>query len=68
MISGPQLVIPVTAKVTKQKSQEVINPTTNETKRDEKGYIVYQYFSETVIVNRNRVYIYPDDFSQSVKI
>ena len=33
LISGPQLVIPVTAKVTKQKSQEVINPTTNEIKR-----------------------------------
>jgi len=45
----------------------VINPPSNEIKRDEKGDIVYQYFSETVIVNCNSVYIYPDDFSLSVK-
>ena len=67
LISGPQLVIPVTAKVAKQKSQEVINPTTNEIKREEKRDIVYQYFSETMIVNPNPVYIHPDDFSLSVK-
>ena len=45
----------------------MINPPSNEIKRDEKGDIVYQYFYETVIVNCNPVYIYPDDFSLPVK-
>ena len=45
----------------------MINPTTNEIKREEKRDIVYQYFSETMIVNPNPVYIHPDDFSLSVK-
>lgn len=67
LISGPQLVIPVTEEVTISKRRDVIDPETGQVLRDEKsGDVIYEHFEETTVEKRAPVYLFPDTFTLSV--
>lgn len=66
LISGPLLVIPVTEEVTYQRKREAIDPVTGRTIRDEKNFIVFEHFEETVTEARAPIHLYPNRFDMDV--
>ncbi len=67
LISGPQLVIPVSEEVTTSKRRDVVDPATGQVQRDEKtGNVIFEYFEETSVQKRAPVYLFPDTFTLSV--
>ena len=63
LLSGPQLVIPVTEDVTTQKRRDLIDPATGQPQRDANDRVMYEYYEETVTESRAPVYMYPGDFT-----
>jgi len=62
-ISGPQIVVPVQARVTVQELRNVINPVTGLVERDpETGKNLQKLVEEERIEPREPIYIYPDLF------
>ncbi len=66
LVSGPLLVIPVTEEVTYQRKREAVDPVTGRTIRDDKNFIVFEHFEETVTEDRAPIYLYPDRFEMDV--
>lgn len=66
LMSGPLLVVPVTEDVTYERKREAVDPVTGRTLRDEKNYIVYEHYEETVTETRAPVFLYPDRFDLNV--
>ncbi|MEO0918101.1 MAG: inner membrane CreD family protein, partial [Pseudomonadota bacterium] len=66
LLSGPVLVVPVTEDVTYDRKREAVDPVTGRTVRDDRNYIVYEHYQETVTENRAPVYLYPDQFDLDV--
>ena len=66
LMSGPILVVPVTEEVTYERKREAVDPVTGRTLRDEKNYIIYERYEETVTEQRAPVYLYPDRFDLDV--
>ncbi len=66
LLSGPLLVVPVTEDVVYERKREAIDPVTGRTLRDEKNYIIYEHYDETVTETRPSVYLYPDVFELNV--
>lgn len=66
LISGPLLVIPVTQDVVYQRKREAVDPATGRTIRDEKNFIVYEHYEETLTETRPPVFLYPNRFDMDV--
>ena len=66
LLSGPLLVVPVTEDVTYERKREAVDPVTGRTLRDERNYIVYEHYEETVTEARAPVYLYPEAFDLDV--
>ena len=66
LVSGPVLVIPVTEDVTYQRKREAVDPVSGRTIRDEKNFIVFEHYEETVTETRPPVFLYPDRFDVEV--
>ena len=66
LISGPLLVIPVTEEVTYQRKREAVDPITGRTMRDERNFIVYEHYEETLVEARAPVFLYPNQFDLDV--
>ncbi len=66
LISGPLLVIPVSEDVTYDRKREAVDPVTGRAVRDEKNFIVYEHFEETVNEIRAPIYLYPNRFDMDV--
>lgn len=66
LISGPLLVIPVTEDVTYDRKREAVDPVTGRTIRNEKNFIVYEHYEETVTETRAPIFLYPDRFDMDV--
>ncbi len=66
LLSGPLIVVPVTEDVTYDRKREAVDPITGRTLRDEKNFIVYEHYEETVTERRPPIYLYPDRFDLNV--
>ena len=66
LISGPLLVIPVTEDVTYERKREAVDPVTGRSIRDEKNFIVFEHYEETVTETRPPIYLYPNRFDMKV--
>ena len=66
LLSGPVLVVPVTEDVTYDRKREAVDPVTGRTLRDEKNFIVYEHYEETVTEARQPIYLYPERFDLAV--
>ena len=66
LLSGPVLVVPVAEDVTYDRKREAVDPVTGRTLRDEKNFIVYEHYEETVTETRPPIYLYPERFDLSV--
>ena len=66
LLSGPVLVIPVTEDVTYERKREAVDPVTGRTLRDDKNYVIYDRYEETVTESRAPVYLYPEKFELDV--
>lgn len=66
LLSGPILIVPVTEDVTYDRKREAVDPVTGRTLRDEKNFIVYEHYEETVTETRPPIYFYPERFDLSV--
>ena len=67
LMSGPILVVPVTEEVTYERKREAVDPVTGRTLRDEKNYIIYERYEETVTEQRAPVYLYPDSSTSTLR-
>ncbi|MEM7752176.1 MAG: cell envelope integrity protein CreD [Pseudomonadota bacterium] len=66
LLSGPVLVVPVTEDVTYDRKREAVDPVTGRTLRDDRNYIVYEHYEETVTEPRAPIFLYPDRFDLDV--
>ncbi|MEL7149313.1 MAG: cell envelope integrity protein CreD [Pseudomonadota bacterium] len=66
LLSGPLLVIPVTEDVVYQRKREAVDPVTGRTLRDDKNYVIYDRYEETVTESRAPIYLYPEQFDLNV--
>ncbi|MEO1537045.1 MAG: cell envelope integrity protein CreD [Pseudomonadota bacterium] len=67
LLSGPLLVIPVTEDVTYERKREAVDPVTGRTLRDDKNFVIYDRYEETVTEQRVPVYLYPETYDLAVK-
>lgn len=66
LLSGPVLVIPVTEDVTYERKREAVDPVTGRTLRDDKNYVIYDRYEETVTESRAPIFLYPERFDLDV--
>ncbi|MEM6385956.1 MAG: cell envelope integrity protein CreD [Pseudomonadota bacterium] len=66
LLSGPVLVIPVTEEVTYERKREAVDPVTGRTLRDERNFVIYDRYEETVTEARAHVFLYPEEFALDV--
>lgn len=66
IISGPVLMLPVEETIDQTSSEQVFDPVTNELKLDENGKTVFKQVTRRVTVNRDPIYVYPNDFDVKI--
>ena len=66
LISGPVLVVPVQETVTVREKRQVIDPETGQQKLDADDKPVFRHVDVQKTVNRDPVYLYPNQFSTAV--
>ena len=66
LLSGPVLVVPVIEEVTYERKREAVDPVTGHTLRDERNYIIYEHYEETVTEARPPIFLYPERYDLNV--
>ena len=68
LLSGPQIVIPVTEDVTYDRKREAIDPTTGLALRDADDKVIFEFYQETITETRPPVFLYPDRFDLALDV